>query len=139
MGLPKIVVLQGPLMTEPPRVIDVSLDSELSRKGRRARYPFVAKVKIERLASGGMVDGITTDLSEGGCGVRVSEMFTSGTTVLAKITKNGITLATPATVSYSLPSKAMGLAFGDMPPDQMQILVGWLRAAIPTIRRNAEK
>jgi hypothetical protein len=124
-------------MAEPPRATDVSSDSELPDKKRRARYPFVTKVKIKLLGSGAMVDGMTTDLSEGGCGVRVSELLTSGSSVLAKITKNGITLATRATVAYSLPSMAMGLAFGDMPPDQKQILVGWLRAAIPTIRRNA--
>jgi PilZ domain len=116
---------------------DVPSDSELPDKKRRARYPFVANVKIEHLSLGAMVEGITTDLSEGGCGVRVSELFTSGAKVMTRITKDGITFATPATVAYSLPSMAMGLVFGDMPPDQKQILVSWLRAAIPTIRRNA--
>ena len=118
---------------------EVPLDSELPDKRRRARYPFVAEVTIGHFVSGAVVDGVTTDLSESGCGTRVSELFASGTNVLAKITKNGITLATPGTVAYSLPSMAMGLAFGDMLPDQKQILVGWLRAAIPTIRRNARE
>ena len=126
-------------MTEPTRMTDVPSDSELPDKRRRARYPFVANVKVEHLSLGATVEGIPTDLSEGGCGVRVSELFTSGAKVMTRITKDGITFATPATVAYSLASMAMGLAFGDMPPDQKQILVGWLRAAIPTIRRNAGK
>ena len=115
------------------------LDSELPGKTRRARYPFVAKVTIEHLASGALVDGMTTDFSEGGCGIRIPQLFSSGARVLAKITKNGITLATPATVAYSLPPTTMGLAFVDMPSDQKQLLVCWLRAAIPTIRQNASE
>ena len=116
------------------------LDSELPGKTRRARYPFVAKVTIEHLASGALVDGMTTDFSEGGCGIRVPELFPSGARVLAKITKNnGITLATPAIVAYSLPPTTMGLAFVDMPSDQKQLLVCWLRTAIPTIRQNASE
>ena len=115
------------------------MDSELPGKIRHARYPFVARVTIEHLASGEQIDGMTTDLSEGGCGVRLLAPFSGGARISAKITKNGITLVIPATVAYSLPPAAMGLAFIDMPPEQKKILVDWLRAAIPTIRRNARE
>jgi PAS domain S-box-containing protein len=118
--------------------MEVFLDP-LPAKTRRARYPFIAKVTIEHLKSGTLVDGITSDLSEGGCGVRVPELFSGGTRVLAKITKSGTTLVTPATVTYSLPPAAMGLAFVDMPRDQKQTLAGWLKTAIPTGRRNVRE
>jgi len=65
---------------------------------------------------------MTTDFSEGGCGIRIPELFSSGARVLAKITKNGITLATPATVAYSLPPTTMGLAFVDMPSTRSSFL-----------------
>jgi PAS domain-containing protein len=118
--------------------MEVSLDP-LPGKMRRARYPFIAKVTIEHSKSGTLVDGITADLSEGGCGVRVPELFSGGTRVLAKISKSGTTLVTPATVAYSLPPASMGLAFVDMPRDQKQILAGWLKTAIPIGRRNVRE
>ena len=115
------------------------MESGFPGKTRRARYPFVAEITLENLASGGLVDGVTTVLGEGGCGMCASEFFPGNTEVLAKITKNGVTFATPAVVAYSLPPAAMGLAFIDMPPDQKQILTDWLRAAVPAIRQNARE
>ena len=110
------------------------MDPVLPGKTRRARYPFVAKVTLEELASGGLINGMTTDLGEGGCGICAREFLPGNTEVLAKITKNGVTFVTAAVVAYSLPPAAMGLAYIDMAPDQKQILTDWLRAAVPAIR-----
>ncbi len=103
------------------------------------RYPFVATIKATDLASGTQLNGITTDLSEGGCCVVTREPFSRGTQILLEITKNGISLATRATVAYSLKDQAMGLAFLETPPDQLSILTGWLKDAIPTMRRNTKE
>ena len=103
---------------------------------RSARYPFVAKVTMRNLASGAVLEGMTSDLSEGGCGVRVFELFRTGTKVVVEITTNGGCLVTTATVAYSLPPGAMGLTFVDMPVDQQRVLSGWLSEAVPAGRRN---
>jgi hypothetical protein len=118
---------------------ELSLESNASTGKRPARYPFTAKVRATDLASGTQLDGITRDLSEGGCCILTREPFTRNTRILLEITKNGISLVTPASVAYSLTAQAMGLAFLGVPPDQMSILAGWLKDAIPTIRRNARQ
>jgi len=118
---------------------DSSLKSEPSTGKRPARYPFLATVRATDLASGTQLNGITTDLSEGGCCVLTREPFSHGARILLEITKNGISFVTRATVAGSLKAQGMGLAFLDVPPDQMPILAGWLKAVIPTIRRNASE
>lgn len=112
------------------------MESNASTVKSPARYPFVALVKATDLASGSHLNGLTTDLSEGGCCVVTREPFSRGSQILLEIAKNGILLVTRATVAYSLQGQAMGLAFLEMAPDQMSILNGWLRDAIPAIRRN---
>ncbi len=84
------------------------------------------------------LDGLMTDLSEGGCCVLTREPFSRGTRILLEITKNGVSLLTRATVAYALEGKAMGLCFLELPPDQAPILEGWLRAAILSIRRDPQ-
>ena len=91
------------------------------------------------MASGTQLNGIATDLSEGGCCVLTREPFSHGTRILLEITKNGISFVTPATVAGSLKAQGMGLAFLDVPPDQMPILAGWLKAVVPTILPNASE
>lgn len=103
---------------------------------RLARYPFVAMVKATDLASGTHLNGITTDLSGGGCCVVTREPFSRGIQILLEITKKGISFVTRATVAYSLPGQAMGLAFQEIAPNQMSILGDWLNDVIPTMRRN---
>jgi hypothetical protein len=67
------------------------------------------------------------------------EPFSHGTRILLEITKNGISFVTRATVACSLKAQGMGLAFLDVPPDQIPIPAGWLKAVVPTIRRDASK
>lgn len=107
-----------------------------SRDRRSARYPFVAKVTMRNLASGSVLEGMTSDLSEGGCGVRVCELFRAGAKIVLEIATSGASLVTTATVAYSLPPGEMGLTFADMSVDQKRILSGWLRGAVPTGRRT---
>ena len=116
-----------------------SLKSEPPTGRRPARYPFLATVRATDLASGTQFNGITTDLSEGGCCVLTREPFSRGTRILLEITKNGISFVTRATVACSVKAQGMGLAFLDVPPDQMPILAGWLKGVIPTIRPDASE
>ena len=103
---------------------------------RAARYPFAAKVALSESGSDVRVLGLTTDLSEGGCCVRVEEVFPRGTVVELEITKNGESLKTTATVAYGLPPNVMGLSFAQMNASHKAILDNWLDQAIPTLRRG---
>ena len=110
----------------------------LSENRRAARYPFVARITMKNLASGSLVEGMTTDLSEGGCGVRAAQLFSTGAKILLEINRSEALVVT-AIVAYSLPPAAMGLAFVEMSPSHKKLLDAWLREAVPTIRRNARQ
>jgi hypothetical protein len=78
------------------------------------------------------VEGLTTDLSEGGCGVLTRKgPFSTGTPILLEITKNGVSLLTNATVVYNLRDQIMGLCFAEMSCEQAATLAGWIKSAIP--------
>lgn len=104
---------------------------ESAPTGKRApRYPFVARIKATDTISGMQLEGLTTDLSEGGCRISTRKgPFSEGTRILLEITKNGVSLSTHATVVYNLKDQFMGICFEGMAPDQAAILAGWIRAA----------
>ncbi len=104
---------------------------ESAPTGKRApRYPFVATVKATDLHSGMQIQGLTTNLSDGGCRVATRKgPFSADTQILLEITRNGVSLLTKATVVYNLKDQFMGIRFEEMPPDQAAILAGWIKAA----------
>ena len=74
--------------------------------------------------------GLTTELSEGGCGMATRKRpFSEGTQILLEITKNGVSLLTNATVIYNLKDQFMGIRFEEMPPEHADTLPGWIKAA----------
>ena len=76
------------------------------------------------------LEGLTSDLSEGGCCILTRRgPITPGTRVLLEIVKNGVSLRTNATVIYNLKDQIMGVCFAELPPDQAAILSGWIKAA----------
>lgn len=112
---------------------------ESAPTGKRSpRYPFVARVSATDVISGMQLEGLTTDLSDGGCCVLTRRgPFSPGTRILLEITKNGVVLRTHATVVYNLKDQVMGLRFEEMPPEQGTILAGWMKAAVPPhLRQN---
>jgi PilZ domain len=133
-----------PLCFPQGRILRISISdwsAELSvsipEPKRPTRYAFVARVKATDLVSGMQLDGLTSDLSEGGCCVMTRRApFSPQTEILLQITKAGVTLATQATVIYNLKDEVMGLRFDDMPADQEIILLRWLKAAIPIAHRD---
>jgi hypothetical protein len=104
---------------------------ESAPTGKRApRYPFVARIKATDVISGMQREGLTTDLSEGGCCIVTRRApFSPGTRILLEITKDGVSLQTHATVIYNLKDQFMGLCFAEITPDQTAILAGWIKAA----------
>jgi hypothetical protein len=112
------------------------LESDAPTGQQPARYPFVARVKVRGVDSKVQFDGITSDLSEGGCCVLTSAPFSRGMRVLLEITKGDVSLVTYAVVAYNLKGQAIGLSFEGMPSEQSHILPGWIKAATALIRRN---
>jgi hypothetical protein len=78
------------------------------------------------------IGGLTTDLSEGGCGVVTRKgPFSAGTPVLLEITKGSASLVTNATVIYNLKDQLRGICFAEMAPEQKATLASWISAASP--------
>jgi hypothetical protein len=115
--------------------LTVEVAVESAPTGKRApRYPFVARIKATDVISGMQREGLTTDLSEGGCCIVTRRgPFSIGTRILLEITKDGVSLRTHATVIYNLKDQFMGLCFAEIPPDQTAILAGWIKAAIAPV------
>ena len=118
--------------------LTVEVAVESAPAGKRApRYPFVARIKATDTISGMQLEGLTTDLSEGGCRISTRKgPFSEGTRILLEITKNDVSLSTHATVIYNLKDQFMGICFEEMPPDQAAILAGWIKAATATAPIN---
>ena len=115
------------------------METKSSSGSRPGRYPFAAEVRATDLTSGTQSYGETADLSRGGCCIRTREPLPRGSSILLEIKKDGILFVTRATVAYSLEARAMGVAFLNVPSEQIPILANWLQAAIPTIRRNVKE
>jgi hypothetical protein len=82
-------------------------------------------------------DGLTAELSEGGCSILARKAPVSeGTEVLLEITKDGALLRTQATVLYNLKDEIIGLRFADMPPDRAAILAAWIKAATLSLEQS---
>jgi len=114
----------------------MSLKSTAFTQTRRPRYSFVARAKATDVMSGKQIDGLTTHLGESGCCILTRRTpFSQGTKILLEITKDGVSLRTHAFVVYNLKDLFMGLYFVEMPPDQVAILAGWMKAARPSISR----
>ena len=101
------------------------------------RFLFLARFKATDVISGKQIEGLTTDLSEGGCCVLTRRApFSPGTPIRLEITKNEVSLAAHATVIYNLRDQVMGLHFAEMEPGQYAILARWLVAAISAAQRS---
>ena len=76
------------------------------------------------------VEGLTTDLSGGGCCLLMRKgPFSAGTPILLEITKNGVLLSTNATVVYNLRDQIIGVCFGEMSREQTATVAGWIKTA----------
>jgi PilZ domain-containing protein len=89
------------------------------------RYGFTADAEIIEGGSGTRIEARIMDISERGCYVETARSFPLGTAIKVQITKSGESFVAPARVVYSS-AKGMGLAFGQLGENQLEILEIWL-------------
>ena len=113
--------------------IDVSADvaaEQFPVRQRSPRYLFIARFKATDAISGKQIEGLTTDLSEGGCCLMMRKgPFSADTPILLEITKNGVVLSVNATVVYNLRDQILGVSFAEMSAEQAAIHTGWIKTA----------
>lgn len=112
--------------------MDDRFDKALSRntaiRDRRyaIRYPFAADVEILDLESGSHAEGVTSDLSMGGCFVCTSRPLPVRARVRIVLTRKDQKVEALAVVRIVKPRVGMGLEFMDLEDSHYQTLSRWL-------------
>lgn len=101
---------------------------KVSLRDRRyaIRYPFAADAEVLDLESGARSDGITSDLSLGGCFVCTSKPLAVKSRTRVALTRKGETVQALAMVRIVKPRIGMGLEFLDIEAASNSTLTRWL-------------
>jgi PilZ domain len=113
------------------------MDEHLNKSGSRSlpvrdrryaiRHPFAADATFLDLESGTSAEGVTSDLSLGGCFVCTSKPLPVGCRLKLTLERRGQTVEALAVVRILKPKVGMGLEFLDVEQKQHPILERWLQ------------
>jgi hypothetical protein len=102
----------------------------MDQERRRApRFPFIANAEVLAESAGTRLSARISDISATGCYVDTINPLVDGTAVRLKILTESHTFEAPATVVYSVAHLGMGLRFGEVQQNALDILQNWLPAA----------
>jgi len=90
------------------------------------RHPFAADATFIDLESGASGDGVTSDLSMGGCFVCTSKPLSIGSRMRITLTRKGEVVQALAVVRILKPRIGMGIEFIDVDSPYQEILSRWL-------------
>jgi PilZ domain len=90
------------------------------------RYTFIAAAEIIEPASGVRMAGRISEISRKGCYVDLLNTLPTGTPVEVRISRDQGVFAATGKIIYSQDGMGMGVAFADVPADQLKILDSWL-------------
>jgi len=92
------------------------------------RYPFAADAEIFDLESGNVAEGVTSDISMGGCFICASKPLPVGTRGRLKLTRKGQTFEALIVVRIVKPRIGMGIEFFDVEASHSNTLTVWLES-----------
>ena len=92
------------------------------------RFPFAADVELIDLETGKQVDGVTSDISLGGCFVCTSKPLPVNARARMKLTRKGQVLEALVAVRIVKPRIGMGIEFFDLEPAYNDMLIAWIDA-----------
>ena len=114
----------------------ISMDDRITRnqlaktgvRDRRyaIRFPFAADVDLIDMESGARADGVTSDISMGGCFVCTSKPFPVTTRVRITLTRKTQRIDALAVVRILKPRIGMGIEFIDVESEYHDILCRWI-------------
>jgi PilZ domain len=90
------------------------------------RYSFIAAVEIVEPASSMRMAGRISEISRKGCYVDILNTLPTGTPVQLRISRDQGAFVTQGRIIYTQDGMGMGVAFVDVPADQLKILDSWL-------------
>jgi len=92
------------------------------------RFPFAADVELIDLESGKQVDGVTSDISLGGCFVCTGKPLPVNARARMKLVRKGQILEALVVVRIVKPRIGMGIEFFDLEPPFNEMLLAWIDA-----------
>ena len=92
------------------------------------RFPFAADTEIIDLETGQRVEGVTSDISHGGCFVCTSKPLPVSARARMKLCRKGQTLEALVIVRIVKPRVGMGIEFFDLEPPNNEILANWMES-----------
>jgi hypothetical protein len=96
------------------------------------RYPFAADAELIDLESGKQIDGVTSDISLGGCFICTSKALPINARARLKLTRKGQVLEALVVVRIAKPRIGLGIEFFELESPNNEILTDWINA----LRRN---
>jgi hypothetical protein len=90
------------------------------------RFPFAADVELIDLETGKQVEGVTSDISLGGCFVCTSKPLPMNARARLKLVRKGQVLEAVVAVRIVKPRIGMGIEFFDLEPAYSEMLSAWL-------------
>jgi len=90
------------------------------------RFPFAADAELIDLESGKQVEGVTSDLSLGGCFICTSKPLALNARARMKLHRKGQTLEALVIVRIVKPRVGMGIEFFDLESPNDELLASWI-------------
>jgi len=90
------------------------------------RYSFIAEAVVTDLASDTRIAGRISEISRKGCYVDVLNTLPEGTSIHLRISRDQGAFETDGRIIYVQPGMGMGVAFANIPADQLKLLDTWL-------------
>ena len=92
------------------------------------RYPFAADAELIDMETGKQVDGVTSDLSLGGCFICTSKPLNINSRARMKLTRRNQVLEGLVIVRIVKPRVGMGIEFFDLESPNDERLVAWIES-----------
>jgi hypothetical protein len=92
------------------------------------RFPFAADVELIDLESGKQVNGVTSDISMGGCFICTNKPLPISARARMKLHRKAETLEALVVVRIVKPRVGMGIEFFDLEPGSGELLSAWIEA-----------
>ena len=118
----KVISMSGNSFDSPEQL------SGVRDKRYAIRYPFAAEAELIDLESGKQVDGVTSDISMGGCFVCTNKPLALGSRARLKLSRKGQVLEALVVVRIVKPRVGLGIEFFDLDESHHQVLASWIEA-----------
>jgi hypothetical protein len=113
-----------PINGPPGSPVDTS--SPHFNKRSEPRYSLVASVEIIESAGATHLNGRISEISRKGCFVDILNPVPKGTPINLMISRDSGTFMAAGKIIYVQDMMGMGIAFTEVPADQMEVLDSWL-------------